>query len=199
MLEFRKTLALLIALDATVLAACGSDAGDDPSDAGGHAGSTDHAGADSHAGGGGADDSRGTESNEAGRASETDAGPTCGIARGRYQALYEPRSGNCGAITSANMVAIDDNITIEKYANVDVETETIVRGCSVYFAQIVRDKTTGNVQTQIQGSTLDVDEDGNVSGSVTVTRFSDGGQVMCTGEYLARLTKSSSVIGGAAK
>lgn len=124
--------------------------------------------------------------------------PKCPGVGGRFQALYEVRSGNCGPVTTANMVAVDDNITIEKFANVDVETETIVKGCTVYMAQIVRNKT-GSVQSQIQGSTLEVQDENQLQGMVTLTRYNEVGAVMCSGEYNLLLTKNTMTIGGAAQ
>jgi hypothetical protein len=124
--------------------------------------------------------------------------PICPGVAGRFEALYQMRSGTCGPVTSANTVQVEDNITIEKFANVDVETETIVKGCTVYMAQTVRNKSTGSVQSKIQGSTLEVHDENQLSGMVTLTRWDAGGQLMCSGEYDLLLRKNTVTLGGAA-
>ena len=119
---------------------------------------------------------------------------------GSFQPLYEQRTGNCGAVPTANNVKVDNNITIEKYANVDVETETIVKGCTVYMKQIVRNKTTGRVESMVQGSTLEVQGENQLSGMVTLTRYNVMdvlNPATCSGEYNLTLTKSTQIVGGA--
>jgi len=131
---------------------------------------------------------------------------------GSFQPLYEQRAGAarvttsgellppCGVVAAANNVNVDNNITIENYFNVDVETETIVKGCTVYMKQIVRNKTTGRVESMVQGSTLEVQGENQLSGMVTLTKY-DVMDVMnpptCSGEYNLTLTKSMQTIGGA--
>jgi hypothetical protein len=124
----------------------------------------------------------------------------CPGVAGSFQPLYEQRSGNCGVVAAANNVKVDNNITIENYFNVDVETETIVKGCTVNMKQIVRNKTTGRVESIVQGSTLEVEGANQLSGMVTLTRFNVmdvANPATCTGEYNLTLTKSTQVIGGA--
>jgi len=119
---------------------------------------------------------------------------------GSFQPLYEQRTGNCGAVPTANNVKVDNNITIEKYANVDVETETIVKGCTVYMKQIVRNKTTGRVESMVQGSTLEVQGENQLFGMVTLTRYNVMdvlNPATCSGEYNLTLTKSTQIVGGA--
>ena len=126
---------------------------------------------------------------------------TCPGVGGSFQPLYEQRSGNCGIVGTANNVKVENNITIEKYANVDVETETIVKGCTVYMRQIVRNKTTGRVESMVQGSTLEVQDENQLSGMVTLTRYNVmdvANPATCSGEYNLTLTKSTATIGGAA-
>ena len=126
------------------------------------------------------------------------APPACPGVDGSFQALYQPRSGNCGPVSSAHLVKVEDNITIEKYANVDVETETIVKGCTVYMKQIERNKQTGAVQSQVQGSTLEVQDENQLNGMVTLTRWDVAtGAIMCSGEYNLLLTKNTATLGGA--
>jgi hypothetical protein len=106
-------------------------------------------------------------------ADDADAGAACGNVGGPYSVIYTEISGTCGPINSANTVKIDNTITMEKYVNVDVDTETIVRDCRVL----------------IQGNALRVDADGNVAGTVTLTRYNTAGDLSCTGEYEAAFTK----------
>jgi hypothetical protein len=125
----------------------------------------------------------------------------CPGVAGSFQPLYEQRSGNCGIVGTANNVKVENNITIEKYANVDVETETIVKGCTVYLQQIVRNKTTGRVESMVQGSTLEVRDENELSGMVTLTRYNVAdvaNPATCSGEYNLTLTKSTATLGGAA-
>ena len=126
----------------------------------------------------------------------------CPGVAGNFQPLYEQRSGNCGVVAAANNVKVDDNITIENYANVKVETETIVKGCTVYMKQIIRNQTTGKVEQEVQGATLHVRGENELSGMVTLTRYNVNDVAnppppSCSGEYNLTLTKSTQIIGGA--
>jgi hypothetical protein len=125
--------------------------------------------------------------------------PVCPGVAGSFQPLYEQRTGNCGAVPVANSVKVDNNITIEKYANVDVETETIVKGCTVYMTQIVREKMTGRAVSMVKGSTLEVQGEDQLSGMVTLTRWDNAADPApsCSGEYNLTLTKSTQTLGGA--
>ena len=125
--------------------------------------------------------------------------PSCPGVAGRFQPLYEMRSGNCGVFGTANTVQVEDNISIEKFANVDVETETVVKGCTVFMKQTIRDKNTGVVQQVVQGSTLEVQDENQLSGMVTLTRYQSDGMMTCSGEYNLLLTKNTMTIGGAAQ
>jgi len=122
---------------------------------------------------------------------------SCPAIGGTYQPLYTVRSGTCGPLTNANNIKVENNILIEKFANVDVETETIVMGCWLNMTQIVRDKM-GAPQQRIDGSSLDVQSADLLSGMVTLTRYDAAGGVSCYGEYDAQLMKPTTTIGGAA-
>lgn len=121
----------------------------------------------------------------------------CPAVEGVYEPLYIIRSGTCGELTDANNVLIQDDIQIQKFANVDVETETIVMGCSIKLIQIVRDKM-GVPQKKIDGASLDVENANKVAGMVTLTRFDAAGAPICYGEYDAMLQKNTTTLGGAA-
>ena len=122
----------------------------------------------------------------------------CPAVSGVYEPLYEARSGTCGPLDDANYVPIENDTQIQKFANVDVETETIVMGCRLHMTQTVRDKM-GVPQKQIAGSALDVKSSNKVSGLVTLTRYDAAGTPVCWGEYDAMLQKDTTTIGGAAE
>ena len=121
---------------------------------------------------------------------------TCPAIGGTYEPLYTFRSGTCGALDDANYVPIQNDIQIQKFANVDVETETIVMGCSLNLTQIVRDKM-GTPQKRIYGNSLDVKSSNRVAGMVTLTRYDAAGQMVCAGEYDAMLSRNTTQLGGA--
>jgi hypothetical protein len=117
---------------------------------------------------------------------------------GQYLASFTERSGNCGALGSDRPFSLDNNITIEKFADVDVETESVVMSCSLLFKQLVRNKTTGVVAAHLHGPELAIEPDGSISGAVSLRRFDERGAMTCSGEYDAIFEKSSSTIGAAA-
>lgn len=121
----------------------------------------------------------------------------CPAVMGTYEPLYAVRSGTCGPFNDANNVPIENDIQIQKFANVDVETETIVMGCSLKMTQIVRDKM-GVPQKKIDGSALDVESSNKVAGMITLTRYDAAGTPVCHGEYDAMLQKNTTTLGGAA-
>jgi len=123
---------------------------------------------------------------------------SCPGVEGKFQAYYEPRTGTCGVVGATNMVPFDNNTTIQKFANVEVETRTILRGCTAWMEQTVRNKLSGLVESKIQGSTIGVEDSDKLSGMVTMTRWDAAGQVMCSGEYNAVFTKMPLIVGGAA-
>jgi len=120
----------------------------------------------------------------------------CPAVSGVYEPLYVARSGTCGPLTDANYVPIENDTQIQKFANVDVETETIVMGCRLNMTQTVRDKM-GVPQKQIAGSSLDVKSSNKVAGMVTLTRYDAMGVPVCYGEYDAMLQKDTTTLGGA--
>jgi hypothetical protein len=120
----------------------------------------------------------------------------CPAVKGVYEPLYVARSGTCGPLTDANHVPIENDTQIQKFANVDVETETIVMGCRLNMTQTVRDKM-GIPQKQIVGAALDVQSSNQVAGMVTLTRYDAAGTPVCWGEYDAKLQKDTTTLGGA--
>jgi hypothetical protein len=122
------------------------------------------------------------------------ADPNCEQARGIFEPLYTRLSGECGNLDDANNVRLEGDIQIEKFANVDVETETVIDGCSVSLVQIVRDKV-GVPQKRIAG-TLQIDSPTRLAGQVTLTRHDTNGVPVCFGTYDAVLAKNTVVGGG---
>lgn len=123
---------------------------------------------------------------------------TCPAVAGKFQATYQIRSGTCGDVGATNMVPFDNNTTIDKFANIEVETRTILRGCTAWMEQTVRNKVTTLLEQRIQGSTIGVEDSDKLTGMVTFTRWDAAGQVMCSGEYNAVFTKMPLLVGGAA-
>ena len=168
----RSGLRLGLVLWCTALGACpASESEPDPEQSGGASGAGEGAGA-----GGG------------------DAG-TCDIPQGVYEPLYTTRSGTCGALNDANNVSLFDDIQVQKFANVDVETETIVDGCTVHLVQIVRDKD-GVPQKKIVGA-VSLQADDSLSGEVMLTRYDSNGTAICEGTYAAELSRNTTTLGGA--
>ena len=120
----------------------------------------------------------------------------CPKVTGVYEPLYVARSGTCGPEPEAFYVPIENDIQIMKFANVDVETETIVMGCSLKMTQIVRNKM-GIPEKRIDGSALDVQSSNKVEGMITLTRYDAAGVPVCWGEYDAMLQKNTNTLGGA--
>jgi hypothetical protein len=132
-------------------------------------------------------------------ASPQDAGDdaSCALERGLFEPLYAPLTGNCGPLNDANYVPVEADTQIQQFANVDVETETAVTGCSVELVQTVRDKA-GVPQKRIAG-TLQIDLPTKLSGEVTLQRFDSNGTAVCFGTYDAILIKRTTTLGGAAQ
>jgi hypothetical protein len=125
---------------------------------------------------------------------------TCPAPSGTYDPLFVERNGTCGAVATSNRVPIDNAFTIQKFATMDVETETIIVNCTLFLKQTVRDKATGRVVSVIQGSTLDIGPDGAISGMVTLTQFhTESDAPSCSGEYQLELRKAGRPLGGAAQ
>jgi hypothetical protein len=134
---------------------------------------------------------------DAGDARDAGAEVACEVALGTYEALYAALSGGCGPIADANRVPVEDSIFIERFATMDVETETVVDGCSVELTQMVRDKM-GVPQSKVSGtlrpgSRLD---DPTLRGEVILERYEDG-DLACQGTYSAVLRRNTMTLGGA--
>jgi hypothetical protein len=112
----------------------------------------------------------------------------CPEPSGAYEAQLEQRTGTCGEVAPANPVPVkDETITIQKFADRDVETETNVKGCTLFLRQLVRDKT-GQAVSMVEGSALEIDSDGSISGVVTLTQFDSASQsAQCSGDYQIEL------------
>ena len=134
--------------------------------------------------------------------------PICPAVGGRFQPLYE-MAGVAGApaISTAcrppdpYMVQVDNNIFIEKQPNFEVETETIVKGCTIFMKQTIRNRSTGYVSSTVEGSTLEVHGSDELSGMVTLTRYPDPTVPMdqgCRSDYILTLVRPTNAVGGAA-
>ncbi len=119
----------------------------------------------------------------------------CEQASGVYEPLYTALSGDCGPLTDANNVPVQNGLQIQKFAAVDIETETAVMGCSVTLLQTVLDKQ-GAPQKKIMG-TLRIDSATKLSGEVSLTRYDSNGFALCAGTYDATLPKATTLGDGA--
>jgi len=134
---------------------------------------------------------------QAGAGGESDSGSTCGRPAGTFDATYQLRSGDCGEVISTDPMPIDGGVTIEKFADRDVQTESVIEGCQLAFVQTVRN-IDGLPTQQAQGSALTIDSPTQISGRVTLTRYDESGQPECSGEYDVVLTASTITVGRAA-
>lgn len=108
--------------------------------------------------------------------------------QGRFwQASYAELSGTCGAYEGHD-VSFSYGLTqsIRIYGDRRVVDETVIRGCSVRLTQVV--ERDGGVIEWVDGDDLRFDGSDAISGEVVLQRFTDDGQVTCTGEYDLTLT-----------
>jgi hypothetical protein len=117
----------------------------------------------------------------------------CPVKHGRYGVVLTPVGDGCEPPDFAS-VQVDDNITIEKFLKVDVETETVIDGCLVFLSRTERDKATGVVSSTLQG-TLSAQRDSQLGGTVNITLFDASGALRCQGAFDADLTASTTVTG----
>lgn len=105
----------------------------------------------------------------------------CPVKHGRYVVSLTQVDGACEAPQIVS-VPIDDNITIEKFIDTDVETETVISGCSVRLNRTERDKAEGIVRSTMTG-TLTAHEEGQLAGTVSVTFFDARGGTSCQSDF----------------
>jgi hypothetical protein len=118
----------------------------------------------------------------------------CGAVKGNYQALYTPMTGNCGPVVNPHRVPFDGgnngvNTIIQKFANADVVTEIVMMGCTARMTQTVQHS--GAVMSKIDGSPINIEDENELRGMVTLTRYDGMGGVSCIGTYDATFTLNS--------
>jgi hypothetical protein len=126
----------------------------------------------------------------------------CAAVSGSYQALYTPVGGNCGPVQNPHRVPFDGGksgvqTTVQMFANANVVTEIVMMGCTARMTQIVQAQ--GTVQSRIDGSPIDIEDESELTGKVTLTRYDGTGAVMCQGTYDAAFTKNVSTVASAAQ
>jgi hypothetical protein len=127
---------------------------------------------------------------------------SCPTVSGIYEPLYVLRQGNCAPLTSTYRVPFDGgnsgvNMTQQRFTNVDVTTEIVMKGCTVRMTQTVADKM-GLRQLQIDGEALSIKNENKIAGVVELVQFDDLQQVACAGLYDATFTKNVGTTGAAA-
>ena len=121
--------------------------------------------------------------------------PACEMPFGGYDVAFEALGGRCGALATRSVRINSVSLLIEKFAELDVETEIIVEGCAVAITQITRDKQ-GIPTEQVRGQGLTVRDDGTIVGIVTGTLYDDAGQVSCSSDYQTTLTPNGVFVSG---
>lgn len=119
-----------------------------------------------------------------GSATETDRN---GIAA-RYRATYTRLDGSCGELEIPAMVTFDGPRT-ETFASFEVETNAVLNGCDMFFSQVVRARTSGQVQLEVDGPALVARDTDTISGEVSAKRFDADGSTSCAGAYDAQLER----------
>jgi hypothetical protein len=111
-------------------------------------------------------------------------------------------SGSCGAIVDPLRVDIDDvpqsvQTNIQMFPNGRLTTDIVRKGCSLQMSQLFESPMPGNYQSYILGPELSVESETELSGRVLMTRWDAVGNIACSGEYDARLLKSTATVGAA--
>jgi len=113
----------------------------------------------------------------------------CPAVSGRFEPLYEQLSGDCGPLQSPAVIPVHGGVSVEDRVGISIETHTEQHGCSFWFQQRTRSKTTGLVEQEIAGATLTVESENQLVGLVTLERRDEQQVLLCTGEYHAVLVK----------
>jgi hypothetical protein len=128
---------------------------------------------------------------------------SCPAVEGVYLPLYTPLQGTCGPIVNPNRVRLESGrngapiMRIEKFANADVTTEIVMKGCSVRITQSVEED--GYLKSKIDGDPIYIENENELTGQVSLVRYDAAGQLSCSGIYDARFTKGAVTIGAAAR
>jgi hypothetical protein len=113
-----------------------------------------------------------------------------------YSVTYTRVSGGCGELAIPGSVMFDGP-RVESFLEFEVETQAILNGCSMFLAQIVRDRDSDQIQVVVDGSQLMAEDSDTIAGRVNAMRFSALGMMTCSGEYDARLERAVVVSGPA--
>jgi hypothetical protein len=131
--------------------------------------------------------------------------PTCDSVDGRFNASYTPLTGNCGPISNPFQVPFEGgssgvNTVVEMLGNAEVETELVMKGCTVSMKQTVRNRPQVDLPpstaSRVEGPQLDVLSSDEIAGHVTYVRYASGADPGCSGVYDASFTKRSIPLGG---
>jgi hypothetical protein len=128
---------------------------------------------------------------------------TCDKVAGLYQPLYTWVDGSCGNIVNPNMVPFDGglhgvNTIMQNLANILVTTDIVMKGCTVHMTQKVQNREGGFLQSQIDGASIRIQNQDQLTGRVAVVQYDATGTPMCSGNYDAMFTKNGSTVGSAA-
>jgi hypothetical protein len=128
----------------------------------------------------------------------------CPTVGGTFEPLYIPRNSNCAPLTSTYRVPFDGgnngvNMTYMNFANVEVVTEVVLKGCTVRMTQKVTDRDTKALQLTIDGEALNIKNQNRIEGMVELVQYDEvAGTVACSGQYDATFTKNVGTTGAAA-
>ena len=121
----------------------------------------------------------------------------CSPVAGLYEPLYTYVSGNCGpSVQTTSQVNFDSGRhgvlrSQQSLPNMTVTTEVILKGCSVHLNQQISGPQGGPLQTQIDGESIAISNQEQLTGMVEVTQYSPTGEVMCSGMYNGMFSKGS--------
>jgi hypothetical protein len=122
----------------------------------------------------------------------------CNAVKGTYQPLYTFVQGTCGPITMPNYVPVETGykgapkMTTMNFLNNSVTTEIVMKGCSMRVTQSVTEN--GSVRSKLNGDEINIENENELAGMVTLIRFDEAGNAMCSGVYDARFTKNVSTV-----
>jgi hypothetical protein len=114
----------------------------------------------------------------------------CSPVTGLYEPLYTFVSGTCpAAIQATNQVNFDSGRhgvqqSIQMLPNMVVTTDIILKGCSLHMTQqIAAPPPQSSLQTKIDGQTIEISNEDELHGLVTVTQYNPDTSVACEGTY----------------
>ncbi len=125
----------------------------------------------------------------------------CPLIDGIYSPIYTPISGTCGPIANPFRVPFQGgrkgvNMVIQNLPNGQVSTDIVMKGCTLRMTQTVQNAA-GYPTSQLDGDPIYVDNENELSGTVSFMQFDTAGSVACSGTYDAKFTKYTTQVGGA--